>query len=186
MDTLDFSHVAPDDDPGSFAASAFRQPVAVDVVAPAETVDVPALLGSPIVGTDRLVYVPRVRMSEPVVYVCRDPVTGQVLYVGLTSDLDARRIRHEAEVDRGDPSRASGSNMVPSAWGVMRADWLAVPVPMEHGRHLEQALIAALRPVLQKPRRTKLNARHRDALVAGGWTDAAAARIVELSRAGSL
>ncbi|GAB5535265.1 MAG: hypothetical protein Rubg2KO_15140 [Rubricoccaceae bacterium] len=186
MDSLDFSHVIDPDDPGSLAASSFRETVEVEVTSAVPSVDVPAVLGSPIIGTDRLAYVPRVRISQPVVYVCRDPMTSQILYVGLTSDLDARRIRHEAEIDRGDPSRSGGSNMVPSAWGVMRADWLAVPVPMEHGRHLEQALIAILKPVLQKARKSKLNALHEAAMVAAGWTEAAAARVVELSRASAL
>lgn len=184
---LDFSHVVPDPEPGaSIAGDALRGAVRVDVTVPFEHVAAPALLGDGIAGTDRLVYVPRLRFEVPVVYVCFDPETHQTLYVGMAADLDSRRIRHEAEIERGNPGSASGSNMVPGAWGVMRADWFAVPVEAAYARYLEQALIAALKPVLQRPRKSKLNSRHAEALVAGGWTPAVARRIVELSKGGAL
>ena len=161
------------------SADTVRRAVSVEVAAPVATVDAPAILGGVEIGTDRLLYVPRLRLADPVVYVARDPKTGQVLYVGMTSDLDARRIRHESEVERGNPGRASGSNVVPGAWGIMRADWFAVPCPPEHARWLEAALKAALQPVLDRSkRRTKLNARHHDALVAAGWTEDTAERLV--------
>ena len=165
--------------PTALTADALAAPVAVEVASPVRSAVAPAVLGDPVLGTDRLLYVPRLRLAEPVVYVARDPKTGSVLYVGLTSDLDARRIRHEAEVERGDPSRSSGSNVVPGAWGLMRADWFAVPCPAEHARWLEQALKAVLRPVLDRGKRKgRLNTRHRAALEAAGWTGDVAERLV--------
>lgn len=162
-----------------------RVAVSVDVTPAVETVHAPALLGDVELGTDRLIHVPRFRLAEPVVYVARDPKTGQVLYVGMTSDLDARRLRHESEVERGNPGSPSGSNVVPGAWGVMRADWFAVPCPAEHARWLEAALKAALLPVLDRSRRrTSLNRRHREALVAAGWTEDTAERLVDAVNAG--
>lgn len=190
----------PDDRLPSFPAAALRDLVSVAVSAPVAAVTAPVVLGHPALGTDRLVYVPRLRLSTPVVYVAMEPAEAvafrggpayarterRALYVGMTRDLDARRVRHESEADHGRAGSASGSVLVPGAWDILRADWFAVPVAAEHARRLEQALTSVLRPVMQKARAARLDARHRAALVAGGWTDEAAERIVDLSRAGLL
>lgn len=167
------------------AGSPFRAGEPVRLVTPEASPLVPALLRH----SDRLLIVPRYRLRDPVVYVAcaRD---GMALYVGLTTDLDARRLRHESEVRRGRADSQSGSALVPGSYGVLNATWAAVTVPHEFGPALEQALLVALRPMLQPMRSRaapkRLDARHHAALLAAGFDESIAERVYQLGRAGLL
>lgn len=155
-----------------------RAPVEVEVVPFTAAATVPALLA----GTDRLLVVPRLRLWEPVVYVALERDTGRALYVGLTTDLDARRLRHETEARKGDAEHVGGSAVPPGSLAVLNAEWAAVPVPAAHARRVEEALKRVLRPMLSPPWDGRLDARHAVALEAAGWTEAEAERIVREHR----
>lgn len=150
------------------------EPIGVPVRSLLDVATVPAVL----TGTDRLLIVPRLRLWDPVVYIALERVTARALYVGLTTDLDARRLRHETEARKGDPSRDRGSVLPVGAAAMLNATWAAVPVPAPHGRRLEEALRRVLRPMLLPPDGVTLDARHAAALEAAGWTEAEADRIV--------